>query len=364
VSSKVAAARPPSPPPKPPEPPRPPPVVDDLRALFAKFKRPDPIVVQTGAATVRVPGPALDQMDAALAAEQGSLTLPDEVMVGNVKVPYYAAWKAETDHGKRMGLAPWAQQQAARYRVPIEDLHAAVAADWTRQGQQRDAHIAQLRDDFTQRHGVTLQEVHAALAKLRQAHEHRVIAELARRYRIANPKLTSWGPAAGSLGITGTIAGQRVLLYQGKIYRGSERPPDYFTKCLPPDARIATPRGDIPLARLAPGAPVWTLDRRGARVVRPIVAIRSVPVTTYHAVVQVTLADGRQLRASALHPAADHRQIVGDWRVGDRVDGADVVDIVTIDYEHAATHDLLPAGDTGAYWADGVVLGSTLDELR
>jgi hypothetical protein len=45
--------------------------------------------------------------------------------------------------------------------------------------------------------------------------------------------------------------------------------------------------------------------------------------------------------------------------VGATIDGAIVVARRVSTYR-GATWDLLPAGDTGHYWADGVLLGSTL----
>jgi hypothetical protein len=42
------------------------------------------------------------------------------------------------------------------------------------------------------------------------------------------------------------------------------------------------------------------------------------------------------------------------------VDGAAIVSIELVAYSGHATYDLLPAGDTGVYWADGVPLGTTL----
>jgi len=46
--------------------------------------------------------------------------------------------------------------------------------------------------------------------------------------------------------------------------------------------------------------------------------------------------------------------------VGDRVDGATVVAATTVRLTDGGTYDLLPSGPTGTYWADGVLLGSTL----
>ena len=141
-----------------------------------------------------------------------------------VQVPYHAAWRAETDDGKRLGLSPWAEQQAAKYGVSVTTLRAAVAADWTRQGRERDAKRAQVRADFQQRHGAELREVANVLNRLRRAYEAAVVSELARRHGISNPRMRSWGPAGSGLGIHGYIDGEPVLLLDGVLYRGEERP--------------------------------------------------------------------------------------------------------------------------------------------
>ncbi|MDF1566010.1 MAG: hypothetical protein P1V51_23450 [Deltaproteobacteria bacterium] len=42
------------------------------------------------------------------------------------------------------------------------------------------------------------------------------------------------------------------------------------------------------------------------------------------------------------------------------LDGARIVELREAAFEGEATWDLLPAGPTGAYFADGVLVGSTL----
>jgi len=66
------------------------------------------------------------------------------------------------------------------------------------------------------------------------------------------------------------------------------------------------------------------------------------------------------LSVSPGHPTADGRR-VGDLETGDLLDGARLVGLEVVPYAHSATYDLLPSGDTGLYWADGILLGSTLD---
>jgi hypothetical protein len=59
------------------------------------------------------------------------------------------------------------------------------------------------------------------------------------------------------------------------------------------------------------------------------------------------------------HPLIDGRR-AGDLAPGDGYDGATVVSAELIGYAGGRTFDVLPAGDTGFYWANGVLLASTL----
>jgi len=145
--------------------------------------------------------------------------------------------------------------------------------------------------------------------------------------------------------------------------RGYERSGDgtcreTFCRCLPGDARIATPHGDVPIDALKVGDLVYTADALGRRTPAPILALTSVPFDAAHPIHEVTLSDGRFFRASAGHPLVDGT-LVGAVRVGASIDGAIVSEFRTRHIE-GPTWDLLPAGPTGTYWADGVHLGSTL----
>jgi hypothetical protein len=129
--------------------------------------------------------------------------------------------------------------------------------------------------------------------------------------------------------------------------------------CLALGTRIGTPSGERAVQDLRVGDVVWTLDAAGDRLAVPLVAVGSTPVPSTHEVVRLALVDGRLVLVSPGHPTSDGRR-VGDLSVGDRLDGARIASVARVAYSGGATYDVLPAGATGAYWANGVLLGSTL----
>jgi hypothetical protein len=129
--------------------------------------------------------------------------------------------------------------------------------------------------------------------------------------------------------------------------------------CLARGTKIATPTGNVAVEALKVGDIVWTEDATGARVARPLSKIGSTPVPATHVVARLSLSDGRAVDVSLGHPTADGR-VVGDLRAGDAYDGAIVVSAEQEPYAGGATFDILPEGATGAYWANRVLLGSTL----
>lgn len=154
--------------------------------------------------------------------------------------------------------------------------------------------------------------------------------------------------------------------YPDNVQPATDRAPDGYCvriechkKCLPATAKIATPRGEVLITELGIGDRVWSIDERGEKIEARVVDIGWQAVIGKHEIVEVTLDDGRVTRASAGHPLADGGT-VGDLVTGVAIDGATVKSVKTVPYDGERTWDLLPDGPTGVYWADGVLLGSTL----
>jgi hypothetical protein len=127
--------------------------------------------------------------------------------------------------------------------------------------------------------------------------------------------------------------------------------------CASPDTPIATPSGERPITELAAGDRVYSVDR-GAVVAVPVLRTSRTPAHHHH-VVRVLLASGVVLEVSPRHPTADGRTF-GDLRAGGVLDGHDILSAELVPYAHPFTYDILPASETRAYYAGGVLIGTTL----
>jgi hypothetical protein len=131
--------------------------------------------------------------------------------------------------------------------------------------------------------------------------------------------------------------------------------------CLARGTHIDTPSGPTAVEGLKPGMLVWTLDAKNQRVALPILKTSAVPVAIGHSMIHLVMEDGREAWASAGHPTADGHT-VDQLRPKTSYDGATIAEIEIVPYKQAKTYDLLPGGDTGFYWANGILLGSTLHQ--
>ena len=129
--------------------------------------------------------------------------------------------------------------------------------------------------------------------------------------------------------------------------------------CLVKGTLIDTPQGQIPVEKLNKGMIIWTLDVSGDRIAKEIIETAFTIVPSPFHVIRMELNDGRSVTASPGHPTANGKAIV-DYLVGDALDGAEVITITDVIYENGSTYDILPDSATGVYWANGILLGSTL----
>jgi hypothetical protein len=129
--------------------------------------------------------------------------------------------------------------------------------------------------------------------------------------------------------------------------------------CLSAHTMISTPNGEISVKDLKVGMLVWSIDTNGQKIPQPVLQVSSSRVSIDHKVVHLILEDGRALWVSPKHPTSDGRD-VEELQVGNSYDGSIIKSIFLEQYFEEKTYDLLPAGETGNYWANGILMGSTL----
>jgi hypothetical protein len=129
--------------------------------------------------------------------------------------------------------------------------------------------------------------------------------------------------------------------------------------CLAEGTLINTPYGPVPVEQIRKGMVVWTTDLAGKREPAVVTETAKTAVPASFRMVRVILNDGRSVMASAGHPTADGRPL-GNYEAGEILDGGRILTLEYVPYDGNATYDLLPSGDTGFYWANGILLRSTM----
>ncbi|KKP42418.1 MAG: hypothetical protein UR31_C0015G0018 [Parcubacteria group bacterium GW2011_GWA2_33_14] len=129
--------------------------------------------------------------------------------------------------------------------------------------------------------------------------------------------------------------------------------------CLAENTLIDTPEGNIQIQKLQKGMAVWTTDEFGKRIRATVIETSKVLAPSTHQVIHIILDDKRELFASPLHPVGDGRTMQ-DILLGDLLDGSRVISVKNIPYDKEYTYDILPSGKTGLYWANGILIDSTL----
>lgn len=129
--------------------------------------------------------------------------------------------------------------------------------------------------------------------------------------------------------------------------------------CLPGYVLISTLSGLVPMRELKVGDYVWTVDKFGNRISTVIIRTSKVLVKRNHKMLHTFLSDGRELLVSSGHPDISGNPLSEQVK-GKHLDGAVVISVNTIPYKEKYTYDILSAGSTGGYWANDILIGSTL----
>lgn len=123
---------------------------------------------------------------------------------------------------------------------------------------------------------------------------------------------------------------------------------------LSPDIRIRTTGVQKRIADIKKGELVLSDEEKAVRVKK----VSKAPVKNYK-ILKVRLNDGTIFEVSPGHPTADGRRFK-ELKMGDFLDNRMVVETKLIPYIYSHTYDILPDSKTGNYYANGVLIGSTL----
>ncbi len=129
--------------------------------------------------------------------------------------------------------------------------------------------------------------------------------------------------------------------------------------CLSADAEIDTPEGKINVKDIKEGMVVWSADSSHNKIKSKIIMVNKVFVGNKHQVIDLKLDGGRELFVSPNHPTYDGRTI-GSLKVREMYDGSTIKSADLILYKYQYTYDILPDSTTGDYFANSILVGSTL----
>jgi hypothetical protein len=129
--------------------------------------------------------------------------------------------------------------------------------------------------------------------------------------------------------------------------------------CLSEDTVIDTPNGSINIKDLKEGMSVFTQDTSGNRIVGTVLQAGNTQVFTYLTIAHIILDDSRELYVSSGHPTADER-LIRQLSVSGSLDGSKIKSVEFETYTGTHTYDILPSGPTGFYWANGILMKSSL----
>ena len=124
--------------------------------------------------------------------------------------------------------------------------------------------------------------------------------------------------------------------------------------CLSPDTRIKTPGIQKRIADIIIGDKVISENGEIVKVKKTTqVEVRK------HKILKITFNDATILEISPGHPTGDGKEF-NDLKIGSYLDGRMVIKIKKVPYNYKYTYDILPDSKSGKYYANGILVGSTL----
>lgn len=129
--------------------------------------------------------------------------------------------------------------------------------------------------------------------------------------------------------------------------------------CLAEGTKISTPKGEVSVQNLKEGDLVYSVNSKNQKITSKVLRTSAIEVPPNHQVINLKLKDGRNLQVSPNHPTADGKT-TDKLKAGDKYNDSVVVSVQKMNYTKDKTYDLLPDSDTGFYFANGILMGSTL----
>lgn len=127
----------------------------------------------------------------------------------------------------------------------------------------------------------------------------------------------------------------------------------------PRNSLISVPRRLVQVSDLKIGSLVWTVDRSGNKVQVKIIKTNKRLASENHKMAHIILEDERKLIVSPSHPTLDNKELEL-LEKGQILDGSRIISIQIEPYKKKYTYDILPSGETNGYWANQILIGSTI----
>ena len=125
------------------------------------------------------------------------------------------------------------------------------------------------------------------------------------------------------------------------------------------DTLISTPKGNVKISKIKFGDFVLSYNKEVVRVIK----ISKVKVKN-HKVIRVKLDNDVVLKMNLDHPIGPIGPKFRDLMVGHEIDGHSVVLFKLIPYKEKYIYDILPQSRSGTYYANGILIGSSLWKVK